>query len=153
MTAAGNLPGLRLELHRARRLCRSQLPEDAMKAFWIVAVMVAALLAGAAAADTGALRGTWKGPWYIGMSSGIVAMEIAEDGSGSIALTNLDEFGQQPIALSTQTFDGKAFAFTAIGANGAPLVMRLRLDEGGRQMRGNGKHGGFGARMELKRVD
>ena len=72
------------------------------------AIAVAFFLAGAAIADTGDLHGMWKGPWYIGMSSGIVAMDIAEDGSGTIALTNLDEFGSQSIPLAKQSFDGKS---------------------------------------------
>jgi hypothetical protein len=87
------------------------------------------------------------------MSSGIAVMELAADGSGSITLTNLDEFGAQPVPLAKQTFDGKIFAFTATGANGAALVMNLQLAEGGKQLRGNGKHAGFGARMELQRAD
>lgn len=124
-----------------------------MKAIWIAALMWATLFAGAVHADTGTLRGTWKGPWYIGMSSGMVAMEIAEDGSGRITLTNLDDFGSKSVAFSKQSFDGKSFSFTATGANGAALVMNLRLGEGGRQLRGNGKHAGFGARMELQRTD
>ncbi len=124
-----------------------------MKAIWLAAITAATLFAGAAVADTGALHGSWKGPWYIGMSSGIVAMVIAEDGSGKIALTNLDEFGAQAISLAKQSFDGKTFTFTATGANGAALVMSLQLVEGGKQLRGNGKHAGFGARMELQRAD
>jgi hypothetical protein len=87
------------------------------------------------------------------MSSGMVAMDIAEDGSGTISLTNLDDFGSQPVALAKQSFDGKMLAFSAIGANGAVLTMSLRLDDAGKQMRGNGKHAGFGARMELQRAD
>ena len=118
-----------------------------------VAMTVAILFAGVAAADTGALHGSWKGPWYIGMSSGLVAMDIADDGSGKISLTNLDEFGSQPVALAKQSFDGKAFSFSATGANGAALIMTLQLGKDGRQLRGNGKHGGFGARMELQRAD
>ena len=117
------------------------------------AIVVASFLAGAAMADTGELHGSWKGPWYIGMSSGIVAMDIAEDGSGTIELTNLDEFGSKPIPLTKQSFDGKSLAFSATGDNGAVLTMNLRLDDTGKQLRGNGKHAGFGARMELQRAD
>lgn len=119
----------------------------------VLLVVLALLSANTAAGEETSLRGSWKGPWYIGMSSGIATMEISADGTGSIALTNLDEFGERPVPLTKQSFDGKAFAFSAIGANGAPLSMRLKLDEAGRQMRGNGKHGGFGARMELQRAD
>jgi hypothetical protein len=124
-----------------------------MKAIWLAAMTMATLFAGTAVADTIALRGSWKGPWYIGMSSGVVAMDIAEDGSGKIALTNLEEFGSQPVPLARQSFDGKSFTFSATGANGAALVMSLQLGAGGKQLRGNGKHAGFGARMELQRSD
>ena len=124
-----------------------------MKVIGLAAMTLAIIFAGTAVADTSALHGSWKGPWYIGMSSGVVAMEIAEDGSGKIALTNLEEFGSQPVPLAKQSFDGKVFTFSATGANGAVLTMSLRLGEGGRQLRGNGKHAGFGARMELQRSD
>jgi hypothetical protein len=124
-----------------------------MKGIRFAAMTMAIFFAGAAIADTSALRGSWKGPWYIGMSSGLVAMDIAEDGAGKITLTNLDEFGSQPVALAKQSFDGKAFTFSATGANGAALIMTLQLGKDGKQLRGNGKHGGFGARMELQRAD
>ncbi len=124
-----------------------------MKAIWVAAMTMATVFALAAFADTNALHGSWKGPWYIGMSSGIVTLDIAEDGSGKISLTNLDEFGSQPIALTKQSFDGKLLTFSATGANGAVLTMNLRLGEGDKQLRGNGKHAGFGARMELQRTD
>ena len=124
-----------------------------MKVIGLAALTMAIIFAGTAVADTGALHGSWKGPWYIGMSSGVVAMEIAEDGSGKIALTNLEEFGAQPVTLAKQSFDGKVFTFSATGANGAVLTMSLQQGGGGRQLRGNGKHAGFGARMELQRAD
>jgi hypothetical protein len=124
-----------------------------MKSIGIVAGVMAILLAGTAFADSAALLGFWKGPWYIGMSSGIAELDVAADGSGNIALTNLDEFGAKPVPLTKQSFDGKVFSFTAIGANGAALSMNLKLGDGGRTLRGNGKHAGFGARMELQRAD
>jgi hypothetical protein len=124
-----------------------------MKGMLIAAVTAVTLYAAAAVADAGALHGSWKGPWYIGMSSGTVTMELAEDGSGTIALTNLDEFGSRPIPLAKQSFDGTSFSFSAVGANGAALVMTLRLGQSGKQLRGNGKHAGFGARMELQRTE
>ena len=116
-------------------------------------VAMSMVVAGAAFADAGALHGTWKGPWYIGMSSGIASMAIAEDGSGEIVLTNLDDFGSEPVTLAKQSFDGKFFVFSATGASGAPLSMKLQLDDSGRHLRGNGKHAGFGARLELQRAD
>jgi hypothetical protein len=124
-----------------------------MKVTGLVAMAMAIVFAGAALADSGALRGSWKGPWYIGMSSGLVTLDIAGDGSGKIALTNLDEFGAQPVTVAKQSFDGKQFTFSATGANGAVLTMNLQYSETGRLLRGNGKHAGFGARMELQRAD
>jgi hypothetical protein len=116
-------------------------------------VMLAATVAVPAVADPGALAGSWKGPWYIGMSSGIATMEIAADGSGKIALTNLDEFGAQPVPLEKQAYDGKVFRFSATGANGAALTVGLQAENEGKKLRGNGKFGGFGTRLELQRTN
>jgi len=113
--------------------------------------MVAGLVCAQAWADATSLEGTWKGPWYIGMTSGIATMEIAADGSGRIALTNLEDFGSQPVALEKVAFDGKVLAFVATGANGTPLSARLNLGADGAQLKGSGKHGSFGARLELRR--
>jgi hypothetical protein len=89
----------------------------------------------------------------MGMSSGMTVLDIVSDESGSIALTNLDEFGGKPIPLAKQGSEGKVFSFTASGVNGALLEMNLRLSEDGKHLRGNGKHAGFGARMELQRKE
>src|SRR6185503_19479261 len=105
-----------LELHMIRLPGWIELPGDRMKAIGFFAGAMAIFLAGTTAfADSAILHGSWKGPWYIGMSSGIAVMELAADGSGNITLTNLDEFGAQPVPLAKQTFDGKTFAFTATG--------------------------------------
>jgi len=116
-------------------------------------VLFATAFVGPVVADPGELAGTWKGPWYIGMSSGLATMEIAADGSGSIALTNLDEFGAQPVALAKQAYDGKILRFSAMGANGAALTVGLQAESDGRKLRGNGKFGGFGTRLELQRTN
>ncbi len=144
-------PAVKIRL--VRPAAGSNCRRNGMKAIWLAAMTMATLSAGTAIADASALHGSWKGPWYIGMSSGIVAMDIAEDGSGKIALTNLDEFGSLAIPLAKPSFDGKLFTFSATGANGAVLTMNLQLGDGGKQLRGNGKHAGFGARMELQRAE
>lgn len=123
------------------------------KALFAGLVLFAVAFSGPAAADPGELAGTWKGPWYIGMSSGLATMEIAADGSGTIALTNLDEFGAQPVPLAKQAYDGKVFRFSATGANGAALAVGLQAGSDGRKLRGNGKFGGFGTRLELQRAN
>lgn len=123
------------------------------KAVFAGLVLIATAFAGPAAGDPGQLAGTWKGPWYIGMSSGLATMEIAADGSGSIALTNLDEFGAQPVALAKQAYDGQVLRFSATGANGAALTVGLQTESDGKKLRGNGKFGGFGTRLELQRTN
>jgi len=121
---------------------------------WLAGVAIAAVLAVPARADDmSALAGAWKGPWYIGMSSGMATMELAADGSGTLALTNMDEYGEKPVALSKQSFDGKVLRFSAVGASGTALTMALQPENEGRKMRGNGKFSGFGARLELQKAD
>lgn len=126
-----------------------------MKSMWLVASVLAAnTWAGAVLADQlHSLQGTWTGPWYIGMTSGLVTMQIAADGSGTIALTNLENFGEQPVALTKTSFDGKTFRFAASGAGGVEFSVGMQLGSDAKQLRGNGKYGGFGARLELRRAD
>ena len=122
---------------------------------WLAAiVLVANTWGGAALADPmSSLQGTWRGPWYIGMSSGLAKMEIAADGSGTIAFTNLENFGEEPVALTKTSFDGNTFRFAASGSGGVAFSAGLQAGVGGNQLRGNGKYGGFGARLELQRAD
>ena len=126
-----------------------------MKRMWLGAMVLAAnTWAGAAfAEDLASLQGTWKGPWYIGMTSGLAAMEIAADGSGTIAFTNLENFGDEPVALTKTSFDGRIFKFGASGTGGVEISFATQLGSDAKQLRGNGKYGGFGARLELRRAD
>ena len=117
------------------------------------AMLLALAWSGTAGADVAALAGNWKGPWYIGMSSGIATMQVAADGSARLALTNMEEFGAAPVVLTKSSFDGKVLRFNAVGANGVELVIGLQSENDGRKLRGNGKYGGFGARLELQRTD
>lgn len=126
-----------------------------MNKMWLAAMfLVANTWVGAALADqVASLQGTWKGPWYIGMTSGLATMEIAADGSGTITFTNLENFGEEPVALTKTSFDGKTFRFAASGTDGVEFSVGMQLGSGGKQLRGNGKYGGFGARLELRRAD
>ncbi len=124
-----------------------------MKALMAGIALIAGLAAAPVHADPSALAGSWKGPWYIGMSSGMATMELAADGSGTLTLTNMEEFGYQPVAISKQSFDGQVLRFSAVGANGGALTVALQAENEGRKLRGNGKYGGFGARLELRKLD
>jgi len=124
---------------------------------WItILALLAGIWAGSLSAGQSgmeALRGTWEGPWYIGMSSGKARIEIDASGAGMIAFTNLENFTDRPVALEKASFDGKAFRFTASGEGAHTFSAVLQMRDGGEEMRGNGKYGGFGARVELKRAD
>src|SRR6266446_2157867 len=126
-----------------------------MNRMWLAAIVLAAdTWVGAALADQlASLQGTWKGPWYIGMTSGLATMKIAADGSGTIAFTNLENFGEEPVVLTKTSFDGRTFRFGASGTGGVPFSAGMQVGPGGKQLLGNGKYGGFGARRELQRVD
>ena len=126
-----------------------------MKRMWLGAIVLAAntWVGAAFAEELLSLQGTWKGPWYIGMTSGLAAMEIEADGSGTIAFTNLENFGDEPVALAKISFDGSTFRFAASGAGGVEISFATQLGSGAKQLRGNGKYGGFGARLELRRAD
>lgn len=100
--------------------------------------------------DTGAIDGIWEGPWYRGMSSGKARFEI-RDGAGTMELTNAETFGDGPHPLQKTVFDGKTFSFEAPGGGG-PMRARLELNARGDQMKGMGKHEGFGVRFELART-
>ena len=119
---------------------------------WALAAMLASATP-LSAADLAGLAGTWKGPWYIGMSSGMATLEVAADGAATLVLTNMDEFGGAPAPLSKESWDGKTLRFNAAGANGTPLVIAMQSENDGRKLRGNGKYAGFGARLELQKAE
>ena len=122
---------------------------------WIV-LCTAALITWATApvcaqqANTQPIDGVWVGPWYRGMSSGKARFEI-RGGSGTMELTNAESFGEGTHPLHKVTFDGKTFTFEATGGGGA-MTGKLQLNERGDQMKGPGKHEGFGVRFELVRT-
>ena len=97
------------------------------------------------------LQGTWEGPWYIGMSSGKARIAIDGSGAGTIVFTNLENFGNNPVALEKAVFDGKSLKFSASGEGAHEFSASLQLRGAGEQLRGNGMYGGFGARLELQR--
>jgi len=120
------------------------------------ALVVGVLMCGLAGADEQAaggmasLQGVWEGPWYRGMTSGKVKVEVKDDG-GTIQFTNLDNFGGDVHPITHTKYDGLSFSFRADGEKGGPLTATLKLNEAGTQMRGLGKFDGFPLRFELRR--
>ena len=125
---------------------------DAFGMLLVGAVLWAATALAAAEQDgAGAVQGTWEGPWYRGMTSGRVKIQI-ESAGGTIQFTNLDNFGGDVHPINQAGFDGQAFSFRSEGEKGGPLTATLKLNEAGTQMNGFGKFDGFPLRFEIKRV-
>lgn len=118
----------------------------------LVAIVVAGLmLTLTAAAEQGAeMSGTWLGPWYRGMTSGIVKIELDDAGSGTIHFTNLENFGEEPVALKNVERDGKKISFSAAGKSGVEFTASATISSEGERMRGNGRYEGFGVRFEAR---
>lgn len=126
-----------------------------MGRIWLAMLaLVASMWVGTVAAEQSGmekLQGTWEGPWYIGMSSGKARIAIDASGAGTIVFTNLENFGDKPVALEKAAFDGRSFKFSASGEGAHEFSASLQLRGAGGQLQGNGKYGGFGARLELQR--
>ena len=120
----------------------------------VTAMTLAALVAIAAhcpaVAQDAAMTGVWEGPWYRGMTSGKVKMDLRQT-SGTIQFTNLDGFGTEVRPLEA-SLDSGAVKLRAEGEKGGPLTANLKLNEAGTEMKGLGKFDGFPLRFEMKRA-
>ena len=118
----------------------------------LLVVAPAALLAVQAAAQgSKSVDGTWEGPWYRGMSSGVAKLQIVGEG-GTLQLTNAETFGDEPRPLVKLQVSGEQVSLRADGSAGMPLTLELKLNAAGDKMKGMGKYEGFGVRMELQRT-
>ncbi len=93
--------------------------------------------------------GTWEGPWYRGMTSGKVKIDLSAK-PGTIQFTNLDNFGTQPQRVDAAVENG-ALKFRTEGEKGGPLTASLKLNDARTEAKGLGKFDGFPLRFELKR--
>ena len=122
-----------------------------MKRIWLVAALIAlwsACILPAAAAD---VSGSWAGPWYRGMTSGTMTLQINSDGSGVIQMTNLDNFPEDEVVLSNTGKDAGTFKFSAAGSGASVFVARTQLSGDGQVLEGKGKYEGFPIKFKLKR--
>ena len=103
-----------------------------------------------ASGQEAAVSGVWEGPWYRGMTSGKVKIDLREQ-PGTIQFTNLDNFGREvrPVQAS---LEGAVVKLRADGEKGGPLTANLKLNEAGSEMKGLGKFDGFPLRFEVKRA-
>ena len=124
-----------------------------MRMVWIflIAAPAAFLAVEAAAQGSKTIDGTWEGPWYRGMSSGVAKLQVAGEG-GTLQLTNSETFGEEPRPLVKLERSGDQVSLRADGSSGAPLTVELKLNGAGDKMKGMGKYEGFGVRLELRRT-
>lgn len=104
-------------------------------------------------ADPAAVRGTWTGPWYLGMTSGIARLALSGEGAleGTLQMTNNERFGEETAKLTEAAFDNGTVRFKVTGADGKALAAELPLSADGTKMKGFGKYGGYSVRFELSR--
>jgi hypothetical protein len=119
----------------------------------IMAVATAAPSGAIAQTVSGTPAGTWRGPWYLGMSSGAATLVIGVDTTdGTLQFTNNDAFGEAVVALRDVRFDGGVLRFAATGADGKRLVCELPVDLDRGRLKGFVTYGGYKLRIELARV-
>jgi len=111
-------------------------------AVWIALVPVAA-------AD--GLSGNWSGPWYRGMTSGIMTLTIDESGEGLVQFTNLDNFGEEAVSMTRVEKGPTELKFTAAGAGAEAFTASSQLTSDGKVLKGDGEYDGFDIKFKLKR--
>lgn len=118
----------------------------------MLAAMIGLMCAAAVARDATSLAGTWRGPWYRGMTSGVMTLEITATGAGSVAFTNLETFGESPAPLMKTGMQGEWFEFSAVGTGGRDFTARLKPAADARVLRGAGRYEGFQVKFDLQRA-
>jgi len=107
----------------------------------------------AAAPDIQRYIGNWEGPWRLGMNGGRVALVISADPKepGSIAVTNLAAFGDQPVAIERVKAGPSSLAFRAAGADNRRMTVTLDLGKDDK-LEGHLLYDDFTNRCLLRRV-
>ncbi len=93
------------------------------------------------------LSGVWKGPWYLGMSSGVAILRL-DGGQGTLHMTNNENFGADPVPLRDVSFESGMLRFRAKGSDGSAMTAVLPVREDG-AIRGPVTYGGYKLRLEL----
>ena len=122
-----------------------------MRKIWLVAALVTFWSASVSAVAADDLSGTWAGPWYRGMTSGTMVLQINADGTGEVQFRNLDNFGEESVALSKVNKDDNSFSFSASGAGASVFVASSQLTGDGKILKGKAKYEGFPIKFKLKR--
>lgn len=97
------------------------------------------------------LIGNWKGPWYRGMTSGMMTLVIPANGESVVQFTNLDNFGEQAVPIVRLDSEKTELKFSAAGEGADSFVASSRLVTGGTVLEGKGEYDGFPIKFKLKR--
>jgi hypothetical protein len=81
------------------------------------------------------------------MSSGKSHLIFNENGTASISFTNLDEFGEDLIALNKLSIDSSTVSFSVPSKYSASFQIQLKIKPDGLTLDGNGKFDGAGAKL------
>ncbi len=117
-------------------------------------LMLGAPLPAAAEGDAATdVRGTWTGPWYLGMTSGVATLTLRGEGvlEGSLQLTNSERFGTAVRPLSEAQFEGGQLRFKVTGEDGQRMTAQLPVTGEGTRMKGLAKYSGYNIKFELTR--
>lgn len=116
---------------------------------WKQAALGLAIMAVSVGAHAEDLAGVWKGPWYLGMSSGVAVLRLGE-GESSLQMTNNEKFGLDPMKLKDVSYETGVLRFRVKGSDGDSMTAALPVREDG-VIRGSATYGGYKLRLELSR--
>ncbi len=99
--------------------------------------------------------GVWRGPWYLGMTSGTAELRI-EGGPGArrgfLRMTNNENFGADMLPLSSLEADESSLRFKVTGEDGRSLTAEFPLDSSNAaSLKGFARYGGHRLRFEFSR--
>lgn len=98
------------------------------------------------------LSGKWSGPWYRGMTSGTMMLEIdATNEKAQVRFTNLENFGDDAVPVSKLEIAQKMVKFSVASAGTAVFVASSKLASDGKVLKGTAEYEGFRIEFKLKR--
>ncbi len=122
-----------------------------MRKMWLMAALGALWSSWTVTAAADDLTGSWSGPWYRGMTSGMMTLQIGANGTGVIQMTNLDNFTGDEVVLSDVEKDATSFRFSASGGGHGAFVAKTKLSDDGKTLKGKGEYDGFPIKFKLER--
>lgn len=121
-----------------------------MRKIWLMVAAVSLCSTWMLPATADDLSGSWAGPWYRGMTSGTMTLQIESDG-GMIQMSNLDGFPEDEVVLSNVKKSDRRFKFSAPGEGAGVFVASTQLSGDGKVLEGKGEYEGFAIKFKLKR--